>query len=284
MDLELLRTFLEVARLRHFGQAAEALHLTQGAVSARIKLLESTLGVRLFDRVKRDIRLTPEGNRLLRHADLLIAAWRKARQEVTVGEANQQLSFGGGLRLWEVFLQDWLQQVRISRPGIALIAESHSPEVLTRRLLDGVLDLAFMLEPAQLEVLNVEQVATLHLVLVSTRTGLNADEALGDDYLMVDWGLAHALTHRRLFPDAPEPLTRVATADMALSYMLALGGSAYLPSNRTLEHIDAGRLHPVEGAPTIDYPAYAVYPVRGPRNALIRQLLHETRTGELWGS
>lgn len=278
MDLELLRTFLEVARLRHFSQAAEALHLTQAAVSARIKLLESTLGVRLFDRIKRDIRLTPEGNRLLRHADLLIAAWRKARQDVSVGEANLQLSFGGGLRLWEVFLQDWLQQVRISRPGIALIAESHTPEVLTRRLLDGVLDLAFMLEPAQLEVLNVQQVATIHLVLVSTHAGLNADEALGDDYLMVDWGLAHALTHRRLFPDAPEPLTRVATADMALSYMLALGGSAYLPIKRVREHIDAGSLHPVEGAPPIDYPAYAVFPLRGPRNALIKQLLQETKT------
>ena len=36
MDLELLRTFLEVNRTRHFGEAAEALHLTQAAMSARI--------------------------------------------------------------------------------------------------------------------------------------------------------------------------------------------------------------------------------------------------------
>ena len=62
MDFELLRTFLEVARLRHFGQAAEALNLTQAAVSARIKLLETNLGVRLFDRIRRDIQLTPEGH------------------------------------------------------------------------------------------------------------------------------------------------------------------------------------------------------------------------------
>ena len=82
MDLELLRTFLEVSRLRHFGQAGEALHLTQAAISARIRQLESLLGVRLFDRVRRDLRLTPEGHRLVRHADLLIAEWRKARQEV----------------------------------------------------------------------------------------------------------------------------------------------------------------------------------------------------------
>lgn len=273
MDLELLRTFLEVARLRHFGQAAEALHLTQAAVSARIKLLESTLGVRLFDRITRDIRLTPEGNRLLRHADLLIAGWRKARQEVTVGDANLQLSVGGSLRLWEVFLQDWLQQLRIDRPEIALIAESHSPEMLIRRLLDGVLDLAFMLEPAQIDVLNVREVTTISLRLVSTQPGLDVEEALGEGYLMVDWGLAHALTHRRLFPDAPEPLTRLATARMAISYMLAIGGSAYVPL-QTVEHeLTGGRLHRVRKAPPIDYPAYAVFPVRGPRTELIERVL-----------
>ena len=82
MDLELLRTFLEVNRTRHFGEAAEALHLTQAAVSARIKLLESTLGVRLFDRVRRDIHLTPEGNRLVKHADLLLAGWRLVSADV----------------------------------------------------------------------------------------------------------------------------------------------------------------------------------------------------------
>ena len=36
---------------------------------------------------------------------------------------------------------------------------------------------------------------------------------------MVDWGLAHAVTHRRLFPDAPKPLTRLSTARMAASYL-----------------------------------------------------------------
>jgi DNA-binding transcriptional LysR family regulator len=277
MDLELLRTFLEVARLRHFGQAAGALHLTQAAVSARIKLLESTLDVRLFDRTRREIRLTPEGNRLLRHADLLIAGWRKARQEVTVGNASLQLSFGGGLRLWEVFLQDWLQQLRIERPEIALIAESHSPEVLTRRLLDGVIDLAFMLEPAQIDILHIQQVATLKLGLVSTVSGTSVDEALGDGYLMVDWGLAHALTHRRLFPDAPEPLTRLATAGMAISYMLAIGGSAYVPLHMVEAELATGRLHRVGEAPCIDYPAYAVYLVRSPRTALIRQVLKMVR-------
>ena len=60
----------------------EALYLMQATVSARIKLQETNLFVRLFDRKRRDIQLTPQGNRLVRHADVLIAGWRRTRQDV----------------------------------------------------------------------------------------------------------------------------------------------------------------------------------------------------------
>jgi DNA-binding transcriptional LysR family regulator len=273
VDIELLRTFLEVNYTRHFGRAAEALHLTQAAVSARIKLLERTLGVRLFDRQRRDIRLTPEGTRLVRHADLLIAEWRKARQDVSAGGADAQLAVGGSLRLWDVLLQAWLHRLGRNRPELAIIAESHTPEFLNRRLLDGALDLAFMLEPAQLEVLQIVEVALIKLVLVSSTPARNAAQALGGDYVMVDWGLAHALEHRRQFPDAPEPRLRFGQAKMALAYLLELGGSAYLPMRMVSAELDGGLLHLVHDAPEIERHAYAVFPVRSGREPLIRQTL-----------
>ena len=273
MDIELLRTFLEVHHTRHFGRAAEALHLTQAAVSARIKLLESILGVQVFDRSKREVRLTPQGVRLVRHADLMISGWRKARQDVSAGGADAQIAVGGSLRLWDVLLQDWFHRLRRQRPELAVIAESHTPELLTRRLLDGALDVAFMLEPPQLEVLQIVEVARVVLTLVSSKPGLDAEEALNSDYLMVDWGLAHALQHRRLFPDAQEPQLRVGQAKMALAYLLDLGGSAYLPLRMVQDDVNAGRLHVVHDAPEIERHAHAVYPVRSVRESIIRETL-----------
>jgi DNA-binding transcriptional LysR family regulator len=273
VNLELLRTFLEVAQLRHFGRAAEALHVTQAAVSARIRLLETTLGVRLFDRVRSGIRLTPEGNRLMRHADLLIVGWRKARQEVSASDAREQLAVGGSLRLWDVLLQVWLHRLRRGRPDLALTAESHTPELLTRHLLDGVIDVAFMVEPAQIELLHVEAVAPLTLVLVASAPGRSVAEALGRGYAMVDWGFAHALEHRRLFPEAPEPQLRLANSQMALRYLLAMGGAAYLPERFVRRRIASGRLHRVAGAPVIRRTAYAVFPVRSTKEALVRSTL-----------
>ena len=273
MDIELLRTFLEVNRTRHFGEAAEGLNLTQAAVSARIKQLEGLLGVRLFDRLRRDIRLTPEGNRLVQHADRMIAGWRRARQEVGHGGARNQLTIGGSLRLWDVILQNWFHRLRRAQPELAITAESRTPEMLTRHLLDGVLDVAFMLEPAQLEVLQIREVSVIELVLVGTRPAVSLETALSDEYLMVDWGLAHALQHRRLFPDAPEPKLRMSQAKMALVHMLDLGGFAYLPVTMVASLLQSGELHMIDDAPRISRQAYAVYPLRSAKSELIESSL-----------
>lgn len=275
MDLELLRTFLEVERTRHFGQAAVALHLTQAAVSARIKLLESQLGVELFIRLRGDIQLTPEGNRMVRHADRMISAWRQARQEVAAKGVKEQLVIGGSLRLWDVLLQDWLHVIRRKYSQLAIIAESHTPDLLVRRLLDGSIDVAFMSEPPQLELIKTEEVAVIDLHMVSSHENLDVSSALRTDYIMVDWGLAYALRHRQLFPDVPEPLLRVGQARIALEHMLNLGGTAYMPIRIVKDLLKTNELFLVNKAPRIRRTAYAIYQIRGLRNDLIEETLKQ---------
>ena len=273
MDTELLRTFLEVNNTRHFGKAADALHLTQAAVSARIKLLERSLGVSLFDRIKRDITLTPEGHKMVHYADMILSGWRKARQDLTLGGASQQLTIGGSIRLWDIALQDWLVSLRTKAPDLAIIAESHTPTLLTRRLLDGLLDVAFMLEPSKLEVLQVKKIATVQLQLVTSKPNQTVSSALNKQFIMVDWGLAHALTHRRQFPDAPEAHIRVGQAKIAVHHLHQLGGSAYLPASMIANAVSAGQLYLVNNAPTFELEAFAVYPIRSAKAPLINQAL-----------
>lgn len=273
MDLELLRTFLELNRTRHFGRAAKALHLTQAAISSRLKSLEGQLGVSLFERSRREMQLTPEGARLIRHAERQIAAWRMARQDVSLGDALNQLVIGGSLRLWDVLLQPWLHNLRRHFSDMAIIAECQTPDILTRRLIDGTLDVAIMLEPAQLDIMHVEKIAVLELVCVADSPGLSISQALAGDYVYVDWGLAFGLDHRRAFPDAPEAMTRVSQAKMAMDYIRTLGGSAYLPATLVEAEICAGALHRVLEAPVFERQAYATYPVRSSRLELIRSSL-----------
>lgn len=278
MDLELLRTFLELNRTRHFGRTAEALFLTQAAVSSRLKSLETQLGVSLFERSKREMRLTPEGSRLVRHAERLIAGWRRARQDVSLAEASEQLVIGGSLRLWDVLLQRWLHDLRRGDPRLAIIAEAQTPDYLTRKLIDGTLDVAIMLEPAQLDIMQVREIATIDFILVSSRPGLDANTALKQDYVYVDWGLSFALDHRRTFPDAAESMTRVSYAKMAMEYITSLGGSAYLPRRMVDSDVELGLLHTVADAPVFVRQAYATYPVRSPRLKLVEKSLKLVRS------
>jgi DNA-binding transcriptional LysR family regulator len=74
LDLTLVRSFVRTAEELHFGSAAELLHLTQQALSKRIRRLEEELGVVLFMRTTRRVTLTAEGRRFLPHARELLAA------------------------------------------------------------------------------------------------------------------------------------------------------------------------------------------------------------------
>lgn len=172
-----------------------------------------------------------------------------------------------------MILQQWLVRVRSAQPGLAFIAEIHTPDMLIRKLLDGVLDLAFMLEPPQLEVLQTRDIGKLSLRLVSSVANTDLESALGDGYLMVDWGLTHALQHRRLFADAPEPQSRFASGNLTLHYLLEIGGSAYLPESMLLPYVETGRLHRVKDAPEIDHRIHAVYLGRSGRLELIDEVL-----------
>ena len=82
MDNRKLAIFQAVATLNSFSRAAEQLHIAQSAVSVAIKKLEDELGLLLFDRNERKIRLTVEGQRLLAHAGIIERQFAEAKQDM----------------------------------------------------------------------------------------------------------------------------------------------------------------------------------------------------------
>lgn len=274
MDIDLLRTFLEVYRTRHFGRTAENLYLTQSAVSARIRLLEETLGAPLFTRARNDIQLTPAGTRMLKYAEAILNAWNRARQDAALGEEDKvSLAIGASYSLWDILLQDWMHRLYGTMPRVALQAEAHGPEMLIRKLLDHALDVAFMFEPPQMAELEVREVASIKLIMVADRPNLTAREAVGNGYIMADWGTSFAIAHARHFPDMPPPAVRMGLGRMALAFLLHNGGATYLAEQMVSEHLASGRLHRVDDAPVIDRQVYVVYPLASERKPLLEQAL-----------
>jgi DNA-binding transcriptional LysR family regulator len=83
LSLNDLTAFLAVAELKSFSRAAEHLHLTQPAISKRVQSLESLLGAPLFDRVGKQVYLTPAGTALLPRAESLLRAAEDTRRLIT---------------------------------------------------------------------------------------------------------------------------------------------------------------------------------------------------------
>ena len=274
MDIDLLRTFLEVARTRHFGRAAENLHLTQSAVSARIRSLEDAVGVALFDRARNNIRLTASGHRLLRHAEGIVTLWQRARQQVAVDTGTEVfLSISGTASVWDVFLQDWLEWLFHERRDLYIQADTQGVETQLAMLRAGTLDVALTFETPRVGGFQTSLLARTPLLLVSSRAGCSVEAALTRDYVLVDWGHSFASAHARRFPDTPPPRLRVGLGRIARSLLLKHGGSAYLAEPMVRADLARGSLFQVTGAPAIEREVFAVYQRDSDRAPLIASLL-----------
>ncbi|MEU6118811.1 LysR substrate-binding domain-containing protein [Streptomyces sp. NPDC047117] len=152
MDLKHLTGFVAVAEELHFGRAAERLHIAQSPLSQQIKFLERDLGVKLFDRTTRSVRLTPAGQALVEPAKQLLAdasAVRRTVRATHLGEAGRvTVGFAGASSYSALPLLT--RAVTSQLPGIELVLEgqTYSGEAL-RRVADGSLDIGFVALPVR---------------------------------------------------------------------------------------------------------------------------------------
>jgi DNA-binding transcriptional LysR family regulator len=114
MELRQIRSFLAVAEEGHFGRAAQRLRIAQPGLSLQIKALERSLGVELFDRGSRPIRLTPEGERFLEQARRIVELADRAleRARGIASEKRAVLKFGASAIGSGPVAQEVLQQAR----------------------------------------------------------------------------------------------------------------------------------------------------------------------------
>ena len=273
LDIELLKTFLEVRKTRHFGRAAENLYLTQAAVSARIRQLEQLLGVKLFVRNRNNIQLTSEGERLVSHAQTVVLAWSRARQELALDTGQgSQVHIGIRSGLWNTALQKKLQRLHEHIPEITLRTEVHMPETAVKMLLDRTLDIAISYDPPGLPEFRLRNIGQINLNLYSTRRGATVESALEKGYVYVDWGSAFARFHATRFGESVLPVLRTNLGESAAQFIRDNGGAAYLPATLVSGH--RSKLHEVAGAPDYSRDIQAAYRSNSDRISLIESVLN----------
>jgi len=171
VTLDQLRIFLAVAEREHVTRAAEALHLTQSAVSGAIHALEERHGVRLFHRVGRGIQLTAEGRAFVSEARAILALVRNAENTLAdlSGVKRGVLSIFASQTTASYWLPQHLVRFRERYPGIDLQLEIGNTAQCVRSVLTGAADLGFIEGAVEEPSLRTETVARDRLLVVVGR-------------------------------------------------------------------------------------------------------------------
>ncbi|MFC7394435.1 LysR family transcriptional regulator [Scopulibacillus cellulosilyticus] len=144
MELRQLIYFKEVAKLEHVSRAAESLHVAQSAVSRQISLLENELGVDLFTRENRSVRLTQIGRLFLEHTERVIAELEQAKQRIeeylNPDQGTIRLGFSTTLSIHTLPMV--MTQFRTEHPNINFQLHQGTMDYLIKLIERGDIDIA----------------------------------------------------------------------------------------------------------------------------------------------
>ncbi|MET7995759.1 LysR family transcriptional regulator [Amycolatopsis sp. NPDC005232] len=244
-EMRLLRYFVAVAEERHFGRAAERLHIAQPPLSQQIRKLEHQLGVELIDRSRRPIELTDAGEALFQEARLALVhserAFAAARRAATGHLGHVRI--GALQAAVNSMLSYVIREHRREYPDVTLDLAELGTREQTAQLLEHKLDIGFLRGPVDEPTLTVETLIEDPLAAVVpdehplSSAGL-IDPALLADEPLVLWTRTPATT---MFADVVELFRRhdiqprVAVESSRIQTILALvaagTGIAVLPTS-----------------------------------------------------
>jgi DNA-binding transcriptional LysR family regulator len=273
MDIALLKTFLEVAKTRHFGRAAENLYITQAAVSARIKQIEDDLGVPLFIRMRNNIQLTAQGERLHPHAETMLLAWSRARMDVALKQQQKdQISIGSTAGLWNYAFQNKLAAIFSHFPDTTIRAVADTPEDIIKHVEERTLDIGILFDAPSIPNITTQSAGKVKLVLASTITNANIKNAVKENYIYVDWGTAFNMFHADKFSEVPPSILHTSMASIAESFMNNYPASAYLPESM-VRTCSQEKIKAVKGAPSFSKDISLIFRTNSERLEQIKQVL-----------
>nr|WP_319528104.1 LysR family transcriptional regulator [Pseudomonas laurentiana] len=253
MDIELARTFLEIVRCGSLASAAERLHVTQTAITARVQKLEQQLACQLFVRSRSGASLTADGEAFVVYANQLVQTWEAARRDLPLPDGCRQvLHMGGEVSLCNPLMLNWIGALHQALPDHAVRCEVSERNALLRELELGVLDAVLVYQPSYGPGLQVEQLMEEKLIRIRK-------VSMPEPYVYIDWGDAFRRLHDAALPECARPALSFNLGPMALQYILEHGGSGYFRTRVVQAYLDSGVFERVPQAPEFTYPTYLVY-------------------------
>lgn len=265
METRHLRYFIAVAEERHFGRAAQRLHMAQPPLSQQIRQFEEQLGTQLFERTTRRVELTPAGELLLDRGRRILRDLEELESDVAevgagaAGVIRIGLSGSATYRL----LPALVKRARTELPGLKLSVhgEMLTPQMV-RGLEEGSLDVAVLRPPVaspEVALAPLEQDRLVAALPAGSPWADHAELDLRDlaDEPFVGYPADSAVT--RIFREAcraegftPRVVQEAAETSTLLSLVAAGMGTALVPMGAPVFAFQGIEFRPVKNAPAVD--------------------------------
>lgn len=254
MELRQLKTFYTLASTLNFTRAAEVQNYVPSTVTMQMKALEEELGVKLVDRLGKNVTLTDAGRTFLHYADNILSVVEEAQHAVKQsGELTGTVIISADEILCTYRLPTVLRQFRLCYPGVRLMLRPLTNSNLKQSLREGDADIIFMLDEDKGETgfCGEKMLDEPFYLLVSPDHPLAAHPALaiedfhGETFLLTEKGCSYrTFFDRSLSQKGMGGITELeSTSAEAIKQCAKIGmGIAILPEMAVIGEVNRGEL------------------------------------------
>jgi DNA-binding transcriptional LysR family regulator len=283
-----LQAFHAVAKHRSFTKAADALCMTQPAVTFQIRQLEEYFNTRLFDRANGRITLTPTGVIALQYVEriLLLSAELDAKVREVTGQEVGALMIGASTTIAEFLLPRILGEFKAKHPGIVPQLVVANSEAVQARVAERSLDVGFIEGDSHLKTLVTDICCDDELQVICARAhplarhkSLALDVLAEHPYISREVGsgtrevIDQYVQKAGLAPDSLH-ITMEATSSEALKGLVATGiGFAIMSASAVAKEVRLGELVQIPLRPPLKRHLAVVYPRERIHSKVLREFI-----------
>jgi len=245
MEFSQLEAFLAVCRVLNFTKASDHLHISQSAVTSRIKALENSTGKTLFIRDNRNVALTQAGVAFLPYAERMLRLFEESKLTLSEQFEDYVVLSGPGA-VWHYQYLNQILSFRRAYPTVAIKFLSYidSSYMIHDLLLDGMVHVAVRYEPPDHPKVSKVLLFEDEILLVSAEEQRSASEPdfLSQNYCHIDWGPPFPEWFANRVGPGYIPALQIDHSTIMLTMLLQGSVFGFLPRSVAQPFLDARKL------------------------------------------
>ncbi|MCR8843618.1 LysR family transcriptional regulator [Paenibacillus sp. SC116] len=248
MDQSHLEAFMAVCQTLNFTAAAKHLHISQSAVTARIRALEQAVGKRLFDRDNRTVSLTRAGIAFLPYAERMLQLIQESKLSLSE-QYREHIVLSGPGSVWHYRYLNRILEFRGKNPHVAVKFLSYiDPGYMIRDLLlDGTVSLAIKLDPPDHQSISKQLLFEDEIILVSAdgSTELLEPDFSAQTYCHIDWGNPFTEWFASLVEPGFIPALQTDHSSTMLTMLLSNSVFGFLPKSIADPYLQTNKIYQI---------------------------------------